>query len=156
MTRQQYREEILSDIEQGGVVEALLQKVKDSVKARHGNDSEIQDPVFNYVADYGVHVHHILPQHSYPQFSLSKENLISLTPGQHLSLAHVKANTQTINPEFQLICLKKKFEDIKTSVEADDGFYDLKEFIRILNACFNLTLSEDLGLQAVGSALSSI
>src|SRR3989338_4063897 len=45
MTRQQYQEEVLSEIEQEGVVETLLQKVKDLVKARHGNDSEIKDIV---------------------------------------------------------------------------------------------------------------
>lgn len=156
MTRQQYQEEVLSEIEQGGVVETLLQKVKDLVKVRHGNDSEIKELTFNYVANSGVHVHHILPRHSYPQYSLSKENLISLTPGQHLSLAHVEANTRTINPEFQRACLKKKFEHIKTSVEANDGFYDLKEFIKILNTCFNWTLSENSDLQMIESSLLSV
>ena len=156
MTRQQYQEEVLSEIEQGGVVETLLQKVKDLVKVRHGNDSEIKELTFNYVANSGVHVHHILPRHSYPQYSLSKENLISLTPGQHLSLAHVEANTRTINPEFQSACLKKKFEHIKTSVEASDGFYYLKEFIKILNTCFNWTLSENSDLQIIESSLLSV
>lgn len=155
MTRQQYQEEVLSEIEQGGVVETLLQKVKDLVKTKHGNDSEIKDLEFNYVTNSGVHVHHILPRHSYPQYSLSKENLISLTPGQHLSLAHVEANTRTINPEFQRICLKKKFKHIKNSIEANDGFYDLKEFIKILNTCFNWTLNENSNLQIIGSALLS-
>ena len=103
-----------------------------------------------------MHVHHILPRYSYPQYSLSKENLISLTPGQHLSLAHVGANTRTINPEFQRTCLKKKFEHIKTSVEANDGFYDLKEFIKILNTCFNWTLSENSDLQIIESSLLSV
>jgi hypothetical protein len=156
MTRQQYQEEVLSEIEQGGVVETLLQKVKDLVKAKHGNDSEIKDLIFNYATNSGVHVHHILPRHSYPQYSLSKENLISLTPGQHLSLAHIEANTRTINPEFQRICLKKKFEHIKTSIEANDGFYDLKEFIKVLNTCFNWTLNENSNLQIIESALLSI
>ncbi|MFA5080844.1 MAG: hypothetical protein WC472_04470 [Candidatus Paceibacterota bacterium] len=156
MTRQQYQEEVLSEIEQDGVVETLLQKVKDLVKIRHGNDSEIRDHSFNYVTNSGVHVHHILPRHSYPQYSLSKENLISLTPGQHLSLAHVEANTRTINSEFQKVCLKKKFEHIKTSVESNDGFYDLKEFIKILNTCFNWTLSENSDLQIIESNLLSI
>ena len=156
MTRQQYQEEVILKIEQGGVVETLLQKVKDLVKARHGNDSEIKDLALSYAANSGVHVHHILPRYSYPQYSLSKENLISLTPGQHLSLAHVEANTRTINPEFQRTCLKKKFEHIKTSVEANDGFYDLKEFIKILNTCFNWTLSENSDLQIIESSLLSV
>lgn len=156
MTRQQYYKEVLSEIEQEGVVETLLKKVKDVVKLRHGNDSEIREEDLGYTPNSGVHVHHILPRHSYPQFSLSKENLISLTPGQHLSHAHIEANTKTINPEFQIVCLKKKFEHIKTSVVSGDNFYDLKEFIKIININFNGTLSEDLDIEQVEVELATI
>lgn len=156
MTRQQYHEEVLSEIEREGVVETLLKKVKDAVKTRHGNDSEIREENLGYAPNSGVHVHHILPRHSYPQFSLSKENLISLTPGQHLSRAHIEANTKTINPEFQIICLKKKFEHIKTSISESDDFYDLKEFITIINTSFNWTLGEDLNVEQVEAELTNI
>lgn len=156
MTRQQYQAEVLSDIDSGGVVETLLQKAKDAVKLRHGSDSEIKDPNFGYISGGGVHVHHILPRHSYPQFSLSKENLISLTPGQHLSFAHIEASTRSINPKFQIICLKTKLKEIKESVEGGDGFYDLKEFVKMLNASFNLKLKENSTVNEVESALQYI
>ena len=156
MTRQQYHDEVLSEIDEGGVVETLLQKAKDAVKLKHDNNSEIQDPDLGYLPNGGVHVHHILPRHSYSQFSLSKENLISLTPGQHLSRAHIEANTRTINPEFQIVCLKKKFEHIRASLDAGEDFYDLKEFIKILNICFNWTLDEDSSVEQVDTALATI
>ena len=156
MTRQQYQAEILSEVEQGGLVETLLKKVKDAVKARAKYDSEIKDPSLMYTKDSGIHVHHILPRHSYPQFSISKENLISLTPGQHLSLAHTGSSTKTINHEFKIICLKKKFEDIKTSLEVHDSFYDLKEFIKIINTCFNWTLSEVASVDQIAKALTTV
>lgn len=156
MTRQQYHEQVLSDIEQGGVVETLLQKVKDTVKAQHGNDSEIKDPSYGYSVNSGVHVHHILPRNSYPQFSLTKENLISLTPGQHLSLAHVEANTKVISPTFQIICLKKKFEQISKSINENNNFYDLKEFIKVINTCFNWDLSENSTIMQVENKLSAL
>ncbi len=155
MTRQQYKDEILSEINQEGVVETLLQKAKDALKAKHDNNSEITDPALDYYANRGVHVHHILPKHSYPQFSLSKENLICLTPGQHLSLAHIRGNTQMINLGFQIICLKKKFEKIKISIQAGDGFYDLKEFIKIINTNFNWTISENATIEQVDSMLAT-
>ena len=156
MTRQQYYNEVLSEIDEEGVVETLLQKAKDAVKLKHGNNSEIQDPGLGYLPNGGIHVHHILPRHSYSQFSLTKENLISLTPGQHLSRAHIEANTRTINQEFQIICLKKKFEHIRASLDAGDNFYDLKEFIKILNTCFNWTLDENSSAEQVGVALVAI
>ncbi len=157
MTRQQYQEEVLSEVEQGGLVETLLQKVKEAVKIKSGNSSEIKDIDWGYAPnDGGIHVHHILPRHSYPQFSIAKENLIALTPGQHLSYAHVEANTRTINHEFQIICLKRKFEAVRASLEAGDGFYDLKQFIRMFNTCFNWTISENSSVDQVGSALATV
>ncbi len=156
MTREQYKNEILSEINQGGIVETLLQKAKDAVKAKHDNDSEIIDPALDYYPNRGVNVHHILPKHSYPQFSLSKENLICLTPGQHLSLAHIRGNTQTINPQFQIICLKKKFEQIKISLEANGGFYNLKEFIKIINTNFGWTIDENATVAEVDSILATV
>lgn len=156
MTRQQYHTEILSEIEREGVVETLLQKVKDAVKIRHGNDSEIRETTLGYAPNSGVHVHHILPRYSYPQFSLKKENLISLTPGQHLSHAHVEGNTRTINPRFQIVCLKRKFEQIKASAVERNSFYSLREFIRILNTHFNWTLDENSGIEEVEARLATI
>lgn len=156
MTRQQYKEEILSEIDNDGVVATLLKKAKEAVRTRHGNDSEIKDTDLGYEPNSGVHVHHILPQHSYSQYSLSRENLISLTPGQHFSRAHIEGNTRTISPEFQIICLKQKFLYIKESLEAKDDFYSLPEFIKILNTCFNLDLSEDISISETEQFLTTV
>ena len=156
MTRQQYKEEILSEIDSDGVVATLLKKAKDAVRTRHGNDSEIKDVSLGYEPNSGVHVHHILPQHSYSQFSLSRENLIALTPGQHLSRAHIEASTKTINPEFQKTCLKQKFQGISESVRAGDGFYNLGEFIKILNTCFNWQIPETSSLEEVQNQVNSL
>lgn len=156
MTRQQYKEEVLSEIDSEGVVATLLKKSKDAVRTKHGNDSEVKDPALGYESNSGVHVHHILPQHSYSQYSLSHENLIVLTPGQHLSRAHIEANTRTINPEFQIVCLKQKFLHIKASIEAEDDFYSLPEFIKILNTCFRIDLPENSSPDEIEKFLTTI
>lgn len=156
MTRHQYQAEVLSGINSGGVVETLLQKAKDAVKLRHGGDSEIKDPVFGYISNGGIHVHHILPRHSYPQFSLSKENLISLNPGQHLSFAHIEASPKSIDPKFQIVCLKTKLGEIEESISYADGFYNLQEFIKMLNICFNWTLKNTSSVAEVRSELENI
>jgi hypothetical protein len=156
MTRQQYFEEVLSLIDTGGVVETLLQKVKEAIKKRHGNDSEIKSSEFGYAENSGVHVHHILPRHSYPEFSLTKENLIALTPGQHLSHAHIEANTRSINPEFQIVCIKQKFLQLKSSIKSDDKFYSLTNFIEVVNTCFDAGLSKDSTVGDVEQFLATI
>ena len=156
MTRQQYKEEVLSEIDSDGVVATLLKKAKDTIRARHGNDSEIKDINLGYEPNSGVHVHHILPQHSYSQFSLSRENLIALTPGQHLSRAHIEASTKTINFDFQKICLQQKFKAISKSVIDNDGFYNLSEFIKILNICFGWNISETSSLKEVSVRMEQV
>jgi len=130
MTRREYIKYILSDIDAGGVVGAvLLQKVKAEIKRKYNGVSELQDQVYGFIPESGVHIHHILPQHTHTQFALFRENLIALTPGQHLSFAHVQGNTQRINPDFQKICLRKKFDHIKESLESGEDFYVLSRFI---------------------------
>ena len=157
MTRKVYTEKMLLDIDASGVVGAVLsQKVKAEIKRKYNGVSEIQDQAFGFIAESGVHVHHMLPQHSHPEFSLFRENLIALTPGQHLSLAHVQGNTQRINPDFQKVCLKRKFEHIKKSLHNGEDFYSLGKFIQVINSAFNLELSETSSMAEIATALSVI
>lgn len=156
MTRNQYKIEVLSGIDSEGVVETLLKKAKDSIRNKYNNDSEIQEQTLGYIPNSGVHVHHILPKNSYPQFSLLRENLIALTPGQHLSSAHIEANTRTINKNYQIICIKKKFNNIKLSLEGGESFYDLNEFIKIINTCFSWNIKENSKVDTIGLELSKI
>lgn len=156
MTRQQYTEQILSQIDREGVTATILQKVSESIREKYGGESEIRDQQLGYQLNSGVHVHHILPINSHPQFILTKENLIALTPGQHLSLAHVEGDTRRISPEFQLICLKKKLEHIKESLSLGEDFYNLKEFIKIINTCLSLDVPEDSTVEFVESKLGQV
>jgi hypothetical protein len=156
MTRQEYKTDVLSSIDNEGVVGTLLKKAKDSVRDKYNGESEIKDPLLGYHPDQGVHIHHILPQHSYPEFSLSKENLIALTPGQHLSRAHIRGSTKTINFDFQKICLKTKFSSIKDSYKNNDGFYDLQEFINIINTCFDWDIPMDTDIIEVEEKMKQL
>ena len=153
MTRREYIENVLSNIDSGGVVETVLvQKAKADIKRKYNGISEIQEKEFNFTPEGGVHIHHILPQSSYPEFALFRENLIALTPGQHLSYAHVQGNTQKIDPDFQKICLRKKFDHIKESLESGEDFYVLSKFIQVLNSGLGLSLNETATLTEVGSS----
>lgn len=148
MTRREYREIALAEVDTEGVVETLLRKAKDAVKNKYDNDSEIKDVKWGYATERVVEVHHILPRHSYQQFSLSKENLILLTPDQHRSHAH-NGSYKTVNPLFQAICLKTKLENISISIENGEDFYVLEEFISIVNTCFGWDLDTNTDVEVL-------
>jgi hypothetical protein len=157
MTRKDYTEKVLLEIDTSGVVgTVLLQKVKAEIKKKYNGISEIQDQEFGFIPESGVHIHHILPQSSHPQFALDRENLIALTPGQHLSLAHIQGNTQRINSDFQKVCFKRKFQHIKESLESGEDFYQLGKFAQVLNSAFNFQLNEASTAQEIDTALSSV
>ena len=73
-----------------------------------------------------------------------KENLIRITPDEHFTKAHPKNNTQKIDENFQIELLKAKLNSIETSFKNKENFYDLKNFIFILNIGFNINLPDDL------------
>ncbi|MCX6751913.1 MAG: hypothetical protein NTZ87_00180 [Candidatus Nomurabacteria bacterium] len=156
MTRREYTEKMLSDINTNGVVEVVLvQKAKAEIKRKYNGESEIQDVALGFIPNGGVHIHHILPQSTHRQFALYRENLIALTPGQHFSSAHVQGNTQRVDPIFQKTCLKRKFEHIKESIQNGEDFYVLSKFIQVINSAFNLQLNEASTINEVGTALSA-
>lgn len=146
MTREEYREIVMAEVDVEGVVETLLKKAKEAVKSKYSNDSEIKDIQWGYATERVVEVHHILPRHSYQQFSLSKENLIVLTPDQHRSFAH-NGNYRTVNSLFQAICLKAKSEHITTSIGNGEDFYALADFVSIVNTCYGWELSPNISIE---------
>lgn len=79
------------------------------------------------------HIHHIFPKHDFPELQDIRENLIALTPGQHLGQAHPNGNTQRIDPIFQRTCLFHKLQTIRHSVEAHDGMYSYRNFAKVLS-----------------------
>jgi len=155
MTRRDYINSIISDINNNGVVASvLIQKAKDDIRRKYNGISEIQD--IEFIPNHGVHIHHILPQSSYKEFAAFRENLIALTPGQHFSLAHIQGNTQRISPDFQKICLRRKFQHIKESIQNGENFYMLNNFIKLINSAFTLQLSEESTFNEIDTALQLI
>lgn len=63
-------------------------------------------------------MHHIFPESRYPEISMYLENLIALTPTQHMNYAHPNHNTQIIDREFQRICLYAKSDSIEQNLSS--------------------------------------
>jgi hypothetical protein len=104
-------------------------------------DSEVRD---RWAVGEATHIHHIFPEFSHPQYAANLENLIKLTPTQHNTKAHPSNRNNSVDREYQLSCLLAKSENIEASLENNDGIYDKKEFLDLINAGLNLNLSGNI------------
>lgn len=106
------------------------------------NDS-IRNSVSEYDDEYSdgpaIHMHHIFPEHQFPEISMYLENLIALTPTQHLAKAHPYGRTQQIDILYQELLLQAKAGIIKDYLlDIDnDGMYSFDNFVTVLNVGFD-------------------
>lgn len=127
-----------------------IEKAKRQIKKYHEQKSEIHR--FQY--ENANHVHHIFMRSEFPEFSDTFENLILLTPTQHLNFAHPNGNTQKVSVPYQLICLLSKLDSIEKSEFESDDFYDLNKFKQIVNICLDKELlSAGMSFQDVKNQL---
>ncbi len=82
--------------------------------------------------EIATHMHHIFPEATFPKIAYYMENIIALTPTQHLNYAHPLNNTSMINRDYQYLCLIAKTDTIKHSYDFDLGVYDFYKFMIVL------------------------
>lgn len=78
-------------------------------------------------------VHHIFMKHERPYLAGHLENLINLTPNQHVTKAHPAMNFLVIDSNYQKRFLVKKIMDTEKSEALRDGFYSKENLIEVLN-----------------------
>ncbi|MEB7779969.1 hypothetical protein NGB30_05395 [Mammaliicoccus fleurettii] len=117
---------------QSAKAKKLLRKYNDEKRFGY---SEVDD---EYKQGKATQVHHIFPQHKYPEIAGYLENLICLTPTQHFYKAHPNNNTQIIDNEYQELMLKSKSGIIQEDIEeyGDNSIYNFKQVIEVLNIGF--------------------
>ncbi|HPE39431.1 MAG TPA: restriction endonuclease [Bacillota bacterium] len=93
-----------------------------------------------------IHMHHIFPEARYPEISAYLENLIALSPTQHLSYAHPMGNTQTVDSEYQHICLVAKSSTIQENLNGPEDciIYEFARFLFVLNVGFSTDEFEEV------------
>lgn len=84
-------------------------------------------------------MHHIFPVNQFPQISGYYENIIALTPNQHFLKAHTKNKTQSINLDYQYICLIAKTESIRQNLTTPSitKIYDFNKFLFVIHTGLN-------------------
>ena len=89
--------------------------------------------------DRAIHIHHIFPEADYPDICFYYENLIALTPTQHLGYAHPNGKTTEIDENYQYHLLVSKAHRIKENLTSrkEDHIYDFSNFLYVLHVGFD-------------------
>ncbi len=118
-----------------------MNKSKKLIRRLYQPNSELQDEFSNWTA---TQVHHIFMASEFPEISYFAENLILLTPTQHLSKAHPNNNTQVICRDYQLLLIIAKAESIEKSLAKAESYYSKEDFVNVLNTWLQSSISEEL------------
>ena len=112
----------------------LLRQYNDSF--RNKLTEHIED---GHIRDEATHIHHIFPEASYPLISFYVENLIALTPTQHLNYAHPNGRTNEINEQYQQLLLLSKADRIRENLEDSnvEHIYNFADLVYVLSIGFN-------------------
>ena len=120
-------------------------EVRDYNIAVNGGHSEV---VSAHSSGPATQMHHMFMEASCPAISDMHENIVALTPSQHMNLAHPLGNTSTVEPGFQRLCLLAKLQSIRANVmfnAGTPGFYDFDRFMQVLDNGFALDIFTDIG-----------
>jgi hypothetical protein len=153
ISRQEAGVESEKDIVEGTAFNSyLVQKAINQVKKMY-TESEVKDQWANGDA---TQVHHIFPKSKFPELSHSFENLIKLTATQHYTKAHPNNKTDSINRDYQLVCLLAKSDSIEKSINQNELYYRKESFIYCINKGLNQNLTFDLNFRQIKSELVNI
>lgn len=151
-TRKEYEPTLIGQLER--LATYTVNKAKKSVKKYNEKYnfglSEIKQDGETVKA---TQAHHIFPQNEFPEIADYVENLITITPNQHFSMAHPDNQTKYIDKDFQYICLLAKTFTIKENILIKkDNFYCFDDYLFVLNKGLNtdeFDLISDLDFRAL-------
>jgi hypothetical protein len=125
-------------------------------KYRNG-ESEIQDKFS--IGEIATHMHHIFPRNEFPTIADYIENLIALTSGQHLQLAHRNGRTSAVDKKYQYLCLINKTASIRKNLVENKGesvIYDFEDFMFILDTGLRIDYFSHLPTNDYNSVIQGI
>ena len=102
-------------------------------------DGKTEHMETRHLIDKATHMHHIFGEADFPEICFYLENIIALTPTQHLNFAHPDGRTQEINEQYQHLLLLSKSDRIYENLTSvtDEKIYDFKNFLFVLNVGFD-------------------
>ena len=111
-----------------------------------------------HIFDQAVHMHHIFPESDYPEICYYLENLIALTPTQHLNYAHPNGNTREIDEQYQHLLLLSKADRIKENLTTPtaEKIYEFSNLLYVMNVGFDDDDIHDILDMDFGSVVNAI
>lgn len=93
----------------------------------------------NEYENLATQMHHIFPASQFPEISGYYENIIALTPNQHFLKAHPNNKTQSINIDYQYICLVAKTGTIQQNLTSINSvkIYEFSKFLFVIHTGLN-------------------
>lgn len=87
----------------------------------------------------GTQLHHMFPRSRFPELSYYYENIIVLTPNQHLLYAHPNNKTSEINISYQKTMLLEKSKRIDENISNEDieTIFSFDRLVEVLNKGFD-------------------
>ena len=130
----------------------MVQKAMNMIRKMY-RESEVKDQWANGDA---TQVHHIFPRSQFPQLAAYLENLIKLTPTQHYTKAHPSNKTDSINKDYQLVCLLAKSDSIEMSLIRGEFIYRKESFIHVINTGLTENLNYNLDFVGIKRELTRL
>lgn len=119
-----------------------IQKAKNLVKKLHPYSEIHRLPKYK-----ATQAHHIFAISEFPELADKIENIIALTPNQHLLYAHPQNNTNEINKSYQYLCLIYKLDSIEIDYNNNLQNYNLHEFIDVINYGLKLEIEYNISFE---------
>lgn len=138
-------------------VERAKKRVKRYNAIYNMNCSELTDLLS--IAAQGIHIHHIFPKESFPSIATSYENLIAITPAQHLQNAHPGGNTRVVDRGYQYNLLVQKTDTIRKNINGlvgQPGFYSFDSYMNVLNTGLDTDIFSAINYGDYRNVLTSI
>lgn len=122
-------------------------------------NGQTEHPEPAHLQDHATHMHHIFPKSLYPEISFYLENIIALTPTQHLNYAHPNGHTQEINEQYQHLLLLSKADRIQENLSSAnvEHIYEFSNLLFVLSTGFEedtLLSIADMDFCAVVNAIN--
>lgn len=112
-----------------------------------------------HMTDQATHMHHIFPQAAYPEICYYLENIIALTPTQHLNYAHPNGRTQDIDWQYRHLLLLSKVERVRENLvdPAAEKIYEFSNLLFVLSVGLDndeILEIDDMDFDAVINAIN--
>lgn len=122
-------------------------------------DSKTEHLDERHLQDKAIHMHHIFPEADYPEICYYLENIIALTPTQHLNYAHPNGRTSEVNEQYQQLLLQSKTGRIYENLTSKtvEHVYDFENFLYVLSIGLDeecILQIEDMDFISISNAIN--